>query len=244
MKNLPPTITEPFSQDENKRMLMTSPTHVFSFLPGQPLFKEGWQDAGFTYTWVRDHILLPRQKFYEAITLSPEEQHLLLQKLNLDARSSAPLTIPEFRAQFPPSAEIDAQLFELLPLTTPDQAKGLCHFFGAPQLTRALFRQELHEWLVSVNLSSQEDIHQLVAQKMEEKGLSPPRALLFADTNWPELYFSFAIDPATNQLQLYRTDRLGLTGTPMLDWAPYFAGMGKQSWSLFTQPYQYRLFAI
>ncbi len=70
LKMLPPMITDPFVRDPERRMLMTSPTHAFSLLPGQELFRQGWEERGFTYTWVRDQLINPGQEFYGAIRLS------------------------------------------------------------------------------------------------------------------------------------------------------------------------------
>ena len=76
LKSLPPRIMDPM-----RRMLMTSPTHVFSLLPQLSPFRKGWEDPGFTYTWVRDRIILPARHFYEQIRLKPSEQISLMQEL-------------------------------------------------------------------------------------------------------------------------------------------------------------------
>jgi hypothetical protein len=62
-------------------MLMTSPTHAFVLLPGQENLSKGWQENIFTYTWVRDEVFLPSQKFYEDMRLKESAQELLLSKL-------------------------------------------------------------------------------------------------------------------------------------------------------------------
>jgi len=77
MKGLPYNVTKAFEEDPMKGMLMYSPTHAFIFYPGLPFFKEGWQDKGFSYTWARDQVLLPSKNVFDAIRLSPNEQHHL-----------------------------------------------------------------------------------------------------------------------------------------------------------------------
>lgn len=78
MKSLPYNFSAYFPKNTDKMMLMHSPTHAFLLLPYEPFFFEGWDDNTFTYTWIRDHFLLPRQSFYHAISLASSEQEYLL----------------------------------------------------------------------------------------------------------------------------------------------------------------------
>jgi hypothetical protein len=41
------------------------PTHAFTLLPGFEKFREGWEDLGFSYTWVRDQLILPSKKILD-----------------------------------------------------------------------------------------------------------------------------------------------------------------------------------
>jgi hypothetical protein len=92
LKSLPTNITDPYLKKTRKRMLMTSPSHAFSLFPGQEEFVKGWQEEMFTYTWVRDEIFLPSQKFYAEMLLNPEEQRFLLST---------------FCRQFPPASALE-----------------------------------------------------------------------------------------------------------------------------------------
>lgn len=78
LKNLPPKISNPFLKNPEKGMLMTSPSHAFVLLPGQERFCQGWQEEIFTYTYVRDEIFLPSQRFYAEMRLNSAEQSFLL----------------------------------------------------------------------------------------------------------------------------------------------------------------------
>lgn len=78
LKNLPPKITDPYLKNLQRGMLMASPTHAFVLLPGQEGFQQGWREDIFTYTWVRDEIFLPGQKFYSEMRLTPEIGEFLL----------------------------------------------------------------------------------------------------------------------------------------------------------------------
>jgi hypothetical protein len=77
LKNLSPKITDPYLKGLQKGMLMTSPTHAFLLWPAQEGFRKGWQEEIFTYTWVRDEMFLPNQKFYSEIRLDLAEQTFL-----------------------------------------------------------------------------------------------------------------------------------------------------------------------
>lgn len=78
LKSLPPKITDPYLRDPSKAMLMTSPTHAFLLLPAHEKFRKGWQEDIFTYTWVRDEMFLPSQRFYAEMRLGTSEQDFLL----------------------------------------------------------------------------------------------------------------------------------------------------------------------
>lgn len=75
LKSLSHDTQKVFLQDAKKRLLATSPTHAFTLMPGLSLFKEGWSDNGFSYTWLRDRLLVPSIKVFES--LKGEREHLL-----------------------------------------------------------------------------------------------------------------------------------------------------------------------
>ncbi len=54
-----------FQNNPAKRLLALFPTHAFSLIPGAETFREGWEDPGFSYTWVRDHLIQPSKKSLE-----------------------------------------------------------------------------------------------------------------------------------------------------------------------------------
>ena len=67
--------------EEGKSLLMTSATHAFILCPNFFFLKQGWQSKTFTYSWVRDNIILPRKEFYSSMRLSLSEQSFLLEEL-------------------------------------------------------------------------------------------------------------------------------------------------------------------
>jgi hypothetical protein len=142
LKNLPPRVTDVYIKDRSKGMLMYSPTHAFVLHPGWSLLDQGWQDEGFTYTWIRDRIVLPGKNFYETMLLSKGEQVYLAEQLLLELNlseshrfrsrftpSSKPSRISAFRDLLvacvePPQIEkIDAFLYKMLPLFSSNEWK-------------------------------------------------------------------------------------------------------------------------
>lgn len=147
MKALPYSVTKPFEEQEHIGLLMNSPTHAFVFRPGLSLLREGWVDKGFTYTWVRDRILLPAQEFYKNILISREEQMFLARhfsdyhpSISVDSffPESTPITLPEFRKNFFEAlaphfspqiliAHIDSFLRKVFPLFSLTEARAYAH---------------------------------------------------------------------------------------------------------------------
>lgn len=101
-KALPPSVTEPFTQLEDRSMLMNSPTHAFLLQPGWKLFRKGWEDNGFSYTWARDNVFAPMQQFFAEISLDVSDQAYLLDRFLI---SAPPLLAHRMRMSFSFSAE-------------------------------------------------------------------------------------------------------------------------------------------
>lgn len=80
LKNQPPLVMDKFIKDPDRGMLIYSPTHAFILHPGWDFIKEGWKDEGFTYTWVRDRLIKPRQEFYARLSFSFQEQFYLAEQ--------------------------------------------------------------------------------------------------------------------------------------------------------------------
>lgn len=244
LKSLPPYITNIFAKDPDKKMLMTSPTHTFLFLPGYEGFRSGWEDSGFTYTWIRDQIIIPRRNFYKKIHLDSHQQLFLVQelakKLPLDHRYflqrdfnpiPKPAKIDTFQKKllkefsFLNSILVDAHLYEMLPL---NQSKGI------------MGRSTFHTLLLEEQISFQrEDIQLKEMREMEKQGMSPPPPMIFADSNWAKFYFAFIVNPASYELELWGTDKIGKYAFPMSDWKSCLDGSDKRPWRIFLNPFEY-----
>jgi hypothetical protein len=239
-------------KNPEKRMLMYSPTHAFILQPGWDFLKEGWQDTGFTYTWVRDQVILPRQQFYAEMDLSYEDEQFLMRQFPFTDHSA--INLKEFRESLPLSLrdQWDAFLYEALPLTPGHQWKDRLRYLlegivglqvldqfpdqlSEPMTARALQDFAKGCYLLSSRSSlSHFDVHQYIARRAQP---FPP--LLFADTNWAYYYFGFLVNPGTGQLELWRMDRTGSQGMPMSSWSKWLDGSTRTPWGIYTRPDEY-----
>lgn len=64
----------------------------------------------------------------------------------------------------------------------------------------------------------------------------PNQPLRFADTNWLDYSFAFAINPATLHLDLYRISADGSHAYPMTPWREYLDGTTDLPWGVLTRP--------
>ncbi|MCB1115606.1 MAG: hypothetical protein KDK71_03960 [Chlamydiia bacterium] len=186
LKALPYRVTKPFETDPHASLFMYSPTHAFLLRPGLSPFKEGWLDKGFTYTWIRDHLIDPAKSHYESIRLDASLQTLVAEKIFSHGFHPSPggLTLPEFRV-----------------------------------------------YLINMFPNRGDDIDNLLFQSFST---IPP--LPFADTNWADYFFAFAVNPATFELDLYRMSIDGNRIYPMTPWRHYLDGTTKEDWGVLTHP--------
>lgn len=250
---------------ENQALLMNSPGHAFLLLPTEPLFKQGWQDNGFTYTWIRDEFIIPNTRFYQKMLLNKEMQQYLLQQISSHKASyQHPQTPKEWRDQtlhlFPTISpdEIDAFLYRQLPLIPlasykkclqkllaslwSPKMQEIVEQFSLPK-TAYISAEQIKKVAKACLLLAQSsigfsfDIHSFITSAACEIGLSP-RCLPFADTNWSGFYFGFVINPGTQELELWRFDRSNSVGYPMSSWKKWF-GSEKKPWSIYVRPFEY-----
>ncbi|MEM7175702.1 MAG: hypothetical protein AAF443_07240 [Chlamydiota bacterium] len=278
LKALPPRIIRPFEQKEHLGLLMYSPQHVFTLRPGLAPFKNGWLDRGFSYTWARDQVLRPGEKFYRKILLDRDEQRFLMrafiaEQLNMKMTqvkialtpAKIPLDLPAFRNHLlqtlrpffssgVPNERVDGFLRTAFPLFSATDIRQIGEKVLAPwkqarqifyskrppkKLTYAQFYRYLLAILDKEKEKETDPVAFLIAA-LEKHAVTPPPPLLFADTNWAQFYFAFAVNPGTMGLELWRVDRLGQTGFPMLCWKETFSEAEKSPWGIFVAPEEYR----
>lgn len=237
-----------------ERFLASSPEHAFLVLPYLSPFYEGWQESGFTYTWVRDQIFLPAEKFYAEITLSTFQKRFLLQRLGLRSFPDIPHSkIIPWRSQVllhgvDPS-KLDHLLLKSLPLTSKEQVPAwisrLLEPFDLdplkiPEMSEEyLTSEELKELAKLLYIQSVKkvalgvDLHTEIEKRARFLGLSPPPPLLFGDSNWDTYFLGCLVNPGTGNLELWRLNFLGTSGFPMTPWRSSFGGEGAPSWSFY-----------
>lgn len=80
-KQIPYKVMEPYKINPNKSMIMHSPTHAFLFKPGFEKICNAWNANEFTYTWVRDKLIFPMERFLDDIVLNPDMMAHLVRQL-------------------------------------------------------------------------------------------------------------------------------------------------------------------
>lgn len=122
-------------------------------------------------------------------------------------------------------------------LGRPERAKPLAgNYFGPAalhQIVKALLLASLG------NPFSPVDWDMKIAEAMRHLGYSYPYPLLFADTNWSGWLFGFVIHPATQQLELWRLNRVATQGFPMTDWKEWTSPKNSAPWVVFSKPSEY-----
>lgn len=81
LKQMPPSLLEPYAVEKRHAMLMQSPTHAFLLKPMLSPFKETWVHEEFTYTFIRDRFVRPAEIFVEHLLLNDEMLQFLIHKL-------------------------------------------------------------------------------------------------------------------------------------------------------------------
>ena len=135
------------------------------------------------------------------------------------------------------SAELAGQLVKKLPGFDP--VDSVPTFDSPLDLIEAILALYINR---KQETSFQTDLIALLVAETRKLGFLPPPPILFADTNWPKYFFTFLVNPGSGKLELWRTDRLGLIGSPMSEWRQWLDGSRKEpKWGLLTQPHEYRL---
>lgn len=93
LKQIPPKEMEDFIKEKRSSILTHSPTHAFLIKPFYGALQTAWKNEAFTYTWVRDQIVLPMIR-------RVDEQHLDRQQLEFLVQQIRELVHPDFRYYF------------------------------------------------------------------------------------------------------------------------------------------------
>jgi hypothetical protein len=244
--------------------LISSPTHAFTLQTELPFFRKGIDIDLFPYSFVRDGVTAPAEAFYSSYTLSIQQQYFLLEELEKKGipslpKSSLPLSIQDFRntlTKFIPFDLLDSFLYETLPLTPSLEWKEnilkLLEGLSSPPLESYpnpvesfITAKNIKECAKALYIKHKQsplngfDLHAYVEETARKHRLAPPPPLLFADTNWSVYFFSFLVNPGTNELELWRQDVLGATGIQMKSWVTFMNGQDTTLWHIYNKPYEY-----
>ena len=240
MKEMPDNESQGFLEDPTRSLLIQSPTHGFLFKPGLAPFRDGWLDRGNTYTWVRDQIIEPQRDFWSQFWLTREMMAELVKSLGLKLKY--PLKrqrIWQFRdfltKQVGHEELIDSYLYQHLPFVDGGVVDAVMERI-VPGASGGLHGQQINVkrlYIECLKLSQKRfgssvggDLSWKIRQSMPH-----PKPVIFADTNWPQSCFGFLVNPGTRELELWRTDYLGLEASPMSSWK--LDGSETQPWGLY-----------
>lgn len=84
LKEIPSNILNGYAEDHKKSMLIHSPSHAFLLKPGTEEVKKGWESKDFTYTWIRDRYILPKDYFINQIQLNASQMEFLVELIALE----------------------------------------------------------------------------------------------------------------------------------------------------------------
>lgn len=93
--------------------------------------------------------------------------------------------------------------------------------------------------LVTGGTTCGEDLAWKIRALMRRHGHALPGPMLVADTNWSREFFAFLVNPGSGELDFWRVDYLGLTGSPMSEWRRWFDGSQTTPWGLYTRTHEY-----
>jgi hypothetical protein len=263
LKEIPPGYTNSYINAPHHAMLAHSPTHAFLLQPGRRPWLEGWQDSGFTYSYIRDHWIAPRRRMLEQMELTrPMVQRLLDEWMKLVPaayrstfmRVMEPIpsstTAPELfrlvleRIRYHPwkplqqvlnAERISGDLYAWLPLTPGHQLPDIIQSILGQE--REISRAMRLEWLTAQQLHT--TLGDAALDELEQRQLILPRPIIFADTNWIESDLGFIVSPATLEWELWRFDPQGRQGKPMYIWRHHMDGSDRTPWLIYTRPNEY-----
>ncbi len=252
-------------QKRQTPLLMYSPTHAFIFHPEMlSMDAEKWveQNRQELRKWKWDEQMQEHLAHRISERLPEEERalfiHLYRQKIAAEKKEQLRKNFiealgPRIRNQ---AALVDSVIYEQMPLLTQEQAKR-----ASDEILRLLGRNERVEGLNGTFFGKIDliqgvksvllerlgsafqgiDWDRKIVEAMGRIGVRQPHTILFADTNWSNWFFGFVVNPATEQLELWRLNRTGTVGFPMTDWKEWLNEKNISPWGILSKPEEYGL---
>lgn len=198
MKQLPQKIKDEYISQPNKSMLIHSPTHAFLLKPGFDAFKRTWVTEGFTYTYVRDLLVAPMERFIRQIILDEQMMEYFIDQLlehvpesyrNFIRGSIKPiyktLSPIEFRGHLHEQLErdrslmyegrlafslsdIDSKLYEMLPFTETHQLKAHIQNIFKLLPKPKNFNEKLLDEIIDTVYDTVSDVKVLPANRLQD----------------------------------------------------------------------------
>ena len=196
LKDLPYRITRLFENNPDKGMLMFSPSHAFILKPGLSPFQEGWRNRHFTYSWVRDHCVIPAQNFYENITLDQDEALFLSEKFfktyGVEGSCSFPFSsfsLVEWRQTLFSSLNTSYEVFDLIDAFLSSAFPLISHL-NAKTMTETILKctyPEKMEALHDLSLTIEKNLHQYMTFADFKRTLREALFALDPSVSWHRL---------------------------------------------------------
>ena len=175
LKQIPPSLLDPYLKQKRSALLMQSPTHAFLLKPMLSPFVQTWQNEEFTYTFIRDRFVKPAESFVERILLNEEMIEDLIQQLSekipenyrprfkmLGHQIKGPLNPIFFRRHLLDSLAKERGLgYGFRVLLSADEIDGLI-YASVPFFARIELKEHLHQIFDLLPGLNEEKIHSLL----------------------------------------------------------------------------------
>lgn len=182
IKQIPPKVLEDFIKEQRSSFLTHSPTHAFLIKPFYNDFQTAWKNETFTYTYVRDQVILPMLRKVDELHLDRPQMDFLIQALREIVPPDNRFYFGRAFAQFPyeyTSTEFREYIFQQMGADPGLQKRGQPVLFEEQvdqllyQMLPLVHRRDLWQALQEIFAAEKtlpESIKMSVLQLAEEKG--------------------------------------------------------------------------
>lgn len=143
IKQVRPAVANELLNQKLSSFLMHSPTHAFLLKPYSSLIQKGWESERYTYSWIKDTLLIPGQQVIDTLHLDDGVIAKLLEQI----RESLPKQYHHFfnKAFFRTPATIHCRDFRAFVMRTVERDRMLHYgqrsMISAADVDSLLFRQ-------------------------------------------------------------------------------------------------------
>lgn len=122
-------------------------------------------------------------------------------------------------------------------------AKDLSHSFVRGDVFSSKHFQELLRGIFILVLEkpfSEKNLSLEALEASRELGFALPAPLIFADSNWNRDFFAFVLNPGNLELEFWRVNHLGSSGSVMKSWKHWLDGShSKPTWGVYPHKKEY-----